>query len=94
MGKRKRHTNGEKLAIARQALLPGSKIASVARGWGLPESTGLLEWAHILLLLHDPIDLKFSSLIQRVFLMRLEYSDLINNLYSFSKLMLKFSHFD
>ena len=46
------------------------------------------------LLLRDPIDLKFSSLIQRVFLMRLEHSDLINNLYSFSKLMLKFSHFD
>ena len=39
MGKRKRHTNAEKLAIARQTSLPGSNIASVARGQGLPEST-------------------------------------------------------
>ena len=46
------------------------------------------------LLLHDTIDLKFSSLIQRVFLMKLEYSDLIYNLYLFSLLILKFSHFD
>jgi len=45
--------------------------------------TGLLEWAHTFLLLRDPVDLKFSSLIQRVFLMRLEHSDLINNLYLF-----------
>ena len=37
MRKRKRHTNGEKLAIARQALLPRSNIASIARGQGLPE---------------------------------------------------------
>ena len=44
--------------------------------------TGLLEWAHFFL--RDPNDLKCSSLIQRVFLMRLEHSDLINNLYSFS----------
>ena len=38
--------------------------------------------------LHDPIDLKFSSLIQRLFLMRFEHSDLINNLYWFSYLIL------
>jgi len=38
---------------------------------------GLLEWAHIFFW-RDPIDLKFYSLIQRVFLMRLEHSDLIN----------------
>ena len=56
--------------------------------------TGLLEWVHILLLLHDPIDLKFASLIQRVFLMRLEHSDLINNLHLFSKLILNFGHLD
>ena len=39
MGKRKRHTNTEKLAIARKALLPGYNISSVARGESLPEST-------------------------------------------------------
>jgi transposase-like protein len=35
----KRHTNTEKLAIARKALLPDSKISSVERGESLPEST-------------------------------------------------------
>ena len=39
MGKRKRSTNEEKLAIARQVSLPGSTIASVARANGLTEST-------------------------------------------------------
>ena len=46
----------------------------------------LVSWnGHVFFLL-DPIDLKLSSLIQRVFLMRLEleHSDLINSLYSFS----------
>jgi hypothetical protein len=39
MGKRKRHTNTEKLAIARKALLLGYNISSVARGESLSEST-------------------------------------------------------
>jgi transposase-like protein len=39
MGKRKRYTNAEKLALARKASLPGCSIASVARGEGLPQST-------------------------------------------------------
>ena len=39
MGKWKRSTNEEKLAIARQVSLPGSTIASVARANGLTEST-------------------------------------------------------
>ena len=44
--------------------------------------TGLLEWAHTFVVVAWPnCDLKFSSLIQRVFLMRLEHSDLIYNFY-------------
>ena len=41
MGKRKRHTNGEKLAIARQTLLPWLQdcLCTIAHGRGLPEST-------------------------------------------------------
>ena len=37
MGKRKRSTNEEKLAIARQVSLPGSTIASVAWANGLTD---------------------------------------------------------
>jgi transposase-like protein len=39
MRTQKRYTNTEKLAIARKALLPDSKISSVERGESLPEST-------------------------------------------------------
>jgi transposase-like protein len=39
MGKRKRYTNAEKVALARKASLPGCSIASVAHGEGLPQST-------------------------------------------------------
>ena len=49
--------------------------------------------SYFLLLLPDPIDLTFFSLIQGLCLMRLELSDLTNNLYLFSKLILKFSYF-
>jgi len=39
MGKRKRYTNAEKLALARKASIPGCSIAFVTRAEGLPQST-------------------------------------------------------
>jgi len=39
MGKRKRYTNAEKLALARKASIPGCSIAFVACAEGLPQST-------------------------------------------------------
>jgi len=39
MGKRKRYTNTEKLALARKASIPGCSIAFVAHAECLPQST-------------------------------------------------------
>jgi len=39
MGKRKRYTNAEKLALARKASIPGCSIAFLAHAEGLPQST-------------------------------------------------------
>jgi hypothetical protein len=62
MRKRKRHTNTEKLAIARKALLPGSNISSVARGESLPEST-VRGWVNNLKKLEEiAINSNYSSL--------------------------------